>query len=412
MNRGTIRVGTTIDWRLIISQGAKGDPGTAVANPEEIRNAAVTALLPGANITLAKDTTAGTVTINSTGGGNGGGGDPLTSYVDQVETLPDYPNSFPPAAHGHVWDDISELPIAYPPAEHGHVMADVAGLPEALADTYRKGETYSRAEVDALAVADPLATVPTFRVLDFGEEPAPTDPDGLYFVLAEGSTTTPPGVSTIVRVGSSTSPDTGTSPATVSAAIPPGTQPGDLMLAAWSTSKGALSYTLSGWTLVATKDHTNTNTSSRLYRRVATASDVPGSTVAATVDSAGANRQNLALVSYRGATTIDGFASREVTTAATAHALPALTTTAAQCAAVYVGVIRDSTVPIPTWTAPAGITEITEAANTGNSGKNTGLFEDLDQVSAGTEVGGATLTSSSATTSILWTLALKPAGVA
>ena len=76
------------------------------------------------------------------------------------------PLTFPAEAHDHAWTEITDKPLTFPAEVHDHAIADVTGLQTALdgkadaadlaakanaADVYKKIETYTKTEVDAIA---------------------------------------------------------------------------------------------------------------------------------------------------------------------------------------------------------------------------------------------------------------------
>lgn len=245
---------------------------------------------------------------------------------------------------------------------------------------------------------------PDDRILDYAE-PFPTGVVGIFLRRPQVT------LQTIAFVGASFVSAAGTSSTTATSTIPTGTQAGDTMLGVWATNTVSASYNLPGWSLVTTLDDVvgATNIQLRLYTKVATSSDTPGTVVTATAD---ANRQVLGISTYRGVGSVEAVAKAVSASSTAVHTTPALATVAANCVAISILALRSSSVPIETWTTPAGLTERGEAASTGSGGKGF-VFADNGPtpVPAATQVGGKAFTQSVASAMVpMMTVVLKPVG--
>lgn len=245
---------------------------------------------------------------------------------------------------------------------------------------------------------------PEDRILDYSE-PFPTGVVGIFLRRPQVT------LQTISYVGGTFVSAAGTSSTTATAAIPSGVQAGDTLLACWATNTVSASYNLPGWSLVSTLDNVvgGNNIQLRLYTKVATSSDTPGTVVTATAD---ANRQTLSIAAYRGVGSIEGVAKAVSASTTATHVTPTLTTVAANCIAISILALRSSVVPIETWTTPSPLTERGEAASTGSGGKGL-VYADNGPtpVPAGTQVGGRSFVQSSASPMVsMMTVVLKPVG--
>lgn len=94
------------------------------------------------------------------GGGGGGPGDPLTSYEDQIETLADYPTSFPPSSHNQAISTVTGLQTILDgkqPAGSYATSADLGSAVTALG-TEIDGKQPSGSYATTTQLTDGLAT--------------------------------------------------------------------------------------------------------------------------------------------------------------------------------------------------------------------------------------------------------------
>jgi PKD repeat protein len=180
-----------------------------------------------------------------------------------------------------------------------------------------------------------------------------------------------------------------TSPAVT---MPASVQAGDGMVLVSSINSNSVTVTQpAGWTLEGIQ--TSSNLVTRIYSRVATATD-HGTSV--TVAQSGTAKVTLQLTAYSGTSATDPVASATgaVQTGGTSHTTPTATAAAGNW---VVSVWSDKSSSARTWTAPSGVAVRSNLAGVGNGDTSTLLADSGAPVAAG-QVGGLTATESAAST--------------
>ncbi|HEY6748291.1 MAG TPA: PKD domain-containing protein [Mycobacteriales bacterium] len=189
--------------------------------------------------------------------------------------------------------------------------------------------------------------------------------------------------------------------------VPAAVQAGDAMVLVMTSNSSTVTYgDPAGWTLVDTA--TTTGITTRVYSRVATASDAG---TAATVTSSGTVKLDLRLAAYantRTTTPVSALAKAVDTATVAAHTTPTASVTGSGSWVLSYWADKSSTTTA--WTAPAGQTVRGVTIGTG-TGRVTSLLTDANGPAPAGTVGGLTATTDAAgTKATMLTIVLAPAG--
>jgi PKD repeat protein len=279
---------------------------------------------------------------------------------------------------------------------------------------------------DGTASADPDGTIASYA-WDFSDGGTSTSPTpthafagaGTYPVTltvtdnsgAPATTTTQvtvaaaPPASIAFRASAAAQASTATEKVTVPAAV----HSGDVMLLlASANSNAAVTTQPAGWTFISQRTSGTPDLSTRLYEKVATASD-PGSQVSLTYAAAG--KVDLTVAAYSGvdpSAAISAFASAGETVNRAAHTTPGATvgTTGSWVVSYW----ADKSSATTGWTAPAGQTQRSQSVGTG-AGLVTSLLVDSGAgVSSGPSSAKTATATSSSAKATMWTVVLAPNG--
>lgn len=124
-----------------------------------------------------------TAWVDQTGGG---GGEALTSYVTQVESLADYPSTFPPAAHDHAIGDVTGLQTALDGKQAAGSYATDTELTDGLAGKQAVGDYATNTTVTtglAGKVDDASGQTTRWRGLYADEGSLPTGQAGDWAII-------------------------------------------------------------------------------------------------------------------------------------------------------------------------------------------------------------------------------------
>ncbi|HST64591.1 MAG TPA: PKD domain-containing protein [Mycobacteriales bacterium] len=232
-----------------------------------------------------------------------------------------------------------------------------------------------------------------------------TDNDGATATATKSVTVTaPPPVTNPIAFRATAGTQVNATSASVT--VPAAVQAGDGLVLVMTSNSSTVTYgDPAGWTLVDTA--TTTGITTRVYSRVATASDA-GS--AATVTSSAIAKLDLRLAAYANTRTsapVSVLTKAVETTAVAAHTTPAATVTGA--GSWVLSYWADKSGTTTAWTAPDGQTVRGVTIGTG-TGRVTSLLTDANAAAAAGPAGGLTATTDApGTKATMLTIVLAPA---
>jgi large repetitive protein len=187
--------------------------------------------------------------------------------------------------------------------------------------------------------------------------------------------------------------------------IPANVKPNDRLLLFLTTNStsGTLTDAIPGWTLLETRNGSGIR--GRLWTKLATGGD-PDSDVS--VSTSVRVKSVLSLSAYRstGVPTVSASAVRGVDGTATSHATPTVPVGKANSWLVNYWSEKSSTTQ--TWTLPNNVTRRSTAASTGSGKVSAVLGDSNDEVPLGTAAARTATTSSSASRSVMFSVAIDP----